>query len=335
MPCAIVVGCAPVVAAFTGAAEARRRPGRDGGRRRSRRPPDARHPRKTVDLEIPADAEIVVEGFIDTELLEPEGPFGESHGHVALEEFNMSMRVTAITRKRKAYHLDHQRGDAVEIEHPEEIGLRGAVPVAPQGPSRRARHQRVVMHEPLTNLRPVLFLQFAGGAPQTEVWRGLQGAASLQAQCGKIVIAVSEDIDPAIPDAGVVARLPLHQSAAATTCWWCLPNRRSRAEIRRRPCRERRLLIDATLKQSMPPLALPARPYMRMRRRIQGALHCLAACVQAPWYGYSPGDWSPDWHGFRRQRRRATGGRTARTFCAQARRAHSRDALRNVEGKKP
>src|SRR3712207_7158774 len=60
--------------------------------------------------------------------------------------------------------------------------------------------RRVVMHEPLTNLRPVLFLQFAQGAPQTEVWRGLQGAASLQAQCGKIVIAVSEDIDPANTD---------------------------------------------------------------------------------------------------------------------------------------
>ncbi len=56
---------------------------------------------KTVDLEVPADAEIVIEGLIDTELLEPEGPFGESHGHVALEDFNMSMRVTAITRKSK------------------------------------------------------------------------------------------------------------------------------------------------------------------------------------------------------------------------------------------
>ena len=35
-------------------------------------------------------------------MLEPEGPFGESHGHVALEDFNMSMKVTAITRKRSA-----------------------------------------------------------------------------------------------------------------------------------------------------------------------------------------------------------------------------------------
>ncbi len=55
----------------------------------------------SVDLDVPADAEIVIEGLIDPELLEPEAPFGESHGHIALEEFNMSMQVTAITRKKK------------------------------------------------------------------------------------------------------------------------------------------------------------------------------------------------------------------------------------------
>ena len=32
---------------------------------------------KTVDLLVPAEAEIVIEGFIDTEYLEPEAPFGE------------------------------------------------------------------------------------------------------------------------------------------------------------------------------------------------------------------------------------------------------------------
>src|SRR6201999_3861078 len=56
----------------------------------------------TVDPDIPADAEIVIEGLIDTDALEPEGPFGESHGHVALESFNMSMHVTAITHRRGA-----------------------------------------------------------------------------------------------------------------------------------------------------------------------------------------------------------------------------------------
>ena len=41
---------------------------------------------KTVDLLVPAEAEIVIEGYIDTEWLEPEAPFGESHGHVNLAE---------------------------------------------------------------------------------------------------------------------------------------------------------------------------------------------------------------------------------------------------------
>jgi len=47
-----------------------------------------------------AEAEIVIEGFIDTEFLEPEAPFGESHGHVNLQEFNAFMDVTAITRRK-------------------------------------------------------------------------------------------------------------------------------------------------------------------------------------------------------------------------------------------
>ena len=57
---------------------------------------------KTVDLLVPAEAEIVIEGFIDTEYLEPEAPFGESHGHVNLQEFNAYMDVTCITRRRDA-----------------------------------------------------------------------------------------------------------------------------------------------------------------------------------------------------------------------------------------
>src|SRR2546425_10577227 len=51
---------------------------------------------------VPAEAEIVVEGLIDTEWLEPEGPFGESHGYVNLQEFNPFVEVTAITYRRDA-----------------------------------------------------------------------------------------------------------------------------------------------------------------------------------------------------------------------------------------
>src|ERR1700740_966752 len=61
--------------------------------------------------------------------------------------------------------------------------------------------RNVVMHEPLTNLRKVMFVQFAPGVPRTEIWRALHGAASLQADIGKYVIAVSEHIEPENTDA--------------------------------------------------------------------------------------------------------------------------------------
>jgi 4-hydroxy-3-polyprenylbenzoate decarboxylase len=295
MPCAIVVGCAPVVA-FTGpqklAIDQDEMAVAGGLAGRALRVTRA----KTVDLEIPADAEIVVEGLIDTELLEPEGPFGESHGHVALEDFNMSMRVTAITRKRKPLFtsiisevtpsessiLKKSAYEALFMAH-----LKGHMDV------RGIR--RVVMHEPLTNLRPVLFLQFAQGSPQTEVWRGLQGAASLQAQCGKIVIAVSEDIDPANTDA-VFWSLAYRSNPIEDVL--VVPYKSGGHGPKTGSGEGSALLIDATLKGSMPPLALPARSYMENARQIWEELGLPRLSVQAPWHGYSLGDWSREWQDF-------------------------------------
>jgi UbiD family decarboxylase len=83
MPCAIVIGCAPVVL-FTGPQKLpvdQDEMAVAGGLAGS---PIRIVKAATVDLHVPADAEIVIEGLIDSEWLEPEGPFGESHGHVAL-----------------------------------------------------------------------------------------------------------------------------------------------------------------------------------------------------------------------------------------------------------
>ncbi|MCZ6483203.1 MAG: UbiD family decarboxylase, partial [Alphaproteobacteria bacterium] len=99
MPVAIIVGCPPAVA-YLGPQKLRQ--GVDeldvaGGIAGA---PINVVKAKTVDLLVPAESELVIEGLIDTEYLEPEGPFGESHGHVALEDYNMIMEVSAITRKR-------------------------------------------------------------------------------------------------------------------------------------------------------------------------------------------------------------------------------------------
>jgi 4-hydroxy-3-polyprenylbenzoate decarboxylase len=152
MPCAIVLGCPPYVAFMgpqklpIGVDELTVAGGLAGEAINAVKA-------KTVDLIVPAEAEIVIEGIIDTEYVEPEAPFGESHGHVALEEFNMPMRITAITHrkhpviasyisqvtpsessviKRVAYEpmfLHHLR---------ETVGVKGVM--------------RVSLHEPLTSL---------------------------------------------------------------------------------------------------------------------------------------------------------------------------------------
>lgn len=57
---------------------------------------------QTVDLEVPADAEIVVEGFIspDPETWELEGPFGEFTGYVSdVPTRRPTMEVTALTHR--------------------------------------------------------------------------------------------------------------------------------------------------------------------------------------------------------------------------------------------
>jgi UbiD family decarboxylase len=288
MPCAIVIGCAPVVI-FTGPQklaidqdEMAVAGGLAGAPIRIARG-------ATVDLNVPADAEIVIEGLIDSELLEPEGPFGESHGHVALEDFNMSMRVTAITHRRSPVFVSiisqvtpsessvmkKVAFEPMFLTHlRDELGIRGV--------------KRVVMHEPLTNLRKVIFVQFAHGTARTEIWRGLRGASSLRADCGKMCIAVSEDIDPTNTDAvfwslayrsdpGVDVEIAPYRSAGHG------PKSGKREDST--------ILIDATLKASAPPLALPGREFMEKARAIWEELKLPPITPQPPWHGYSLGDW--------------------------------------------
>ena len=293
MPCAIVLGAAPVVM-FTGPQKLRidedelAVAGGLAGR------PIRTCRCLTIDLEIPADAEIVIEGLIDTRLLEPEGPFGESHGHVALEGYNMSMQVTAITRRRDAILTS-----IVSQVTPSESSTMKKVAYEPLFLNHLKRElnvrgvTRVVMHEPLSNLRPVIFVQFAQGALKTEVWRGLQGAASLQAQCGKICIAVSDDVDPHNADA-VFWSMAYRSNPVEDVL--VIPNRAGGHGPKGEA--NSTLLIDATAKHPMPPLALPTKPYMERARAIWEELDLPRLTPQPPWHGYELGEWAQLWERF-------------------------------------
>jgi 4-hydroxy-3-polyprenylbenzoate decarboxylase len=59
---------------------------------------------KTVDLEVPANAEIVLEGYIDKDELTAEGPFGDHTGFYTVAEPFPVFHVTAVTMREDAIY---------------------------------------------------------------------------------------------------------------------------------------------------------------------------------------------------------------------------------------
>ena len=295
MPCAIVLGCPPYVAFVApqklpiDVDEVGVAGGLAGEAIRVVRA-------KTVDLLVPAEAEIVIEGLIDTKRLEPEGPFGESHGHVALEEFNMPMRVTAITHRRNAIVASY-----LSQVTPSESSAIKRVAYEPMFLAHLNKTlgirfvTRVTLHERMTALRRIAIITVEKDTPRTEVWRALCGASSFKADCGKICIAVDDDIDPENSDAlfwAIAFRmnpardlqvLPYRSPGHG-------PEREHEAESE-----DSTLLIDATMKEELPPLALPKREYMERAAKLWEDLGLPKLRPQSPWFGAPAGDWLPQW----------------------------------------
>jgi UbiD family decarboxylase len=294
MPCAIVVGCPPSVAFMgpqklpVGVEEMAVAGGVVGA-------PIRQVKCKTIDIMVPAESEIVIEGLIDTDMLEPEAPFAESHGHVALEDYNTVMDVTAITYRKDAVftsiisQLTPSESSVIKrvayeplyLSHlRDSLGIKGV--------------KKVYLHAPLTNLRRIMFIQMERSVPTTEVWRALYGASALAAAIGKYVIAVNEDIDPDNGDS-VFWALAYRSNPALDV--QILPHRvpYGPRDPRTPKGEDSTLLIDATLKADMPPIALPKKEYMEGAKELWERLGFPLLRPESPWHGYSLGDWSDEW----------------------------------------
>lgn len=249
---------------------------------------------KTVDLLVPAHAQVIIEGFIDTDSLEPEGPFGESHGYMALEEYNFSMTLSCITRRDK-YTITSILSQVT----PSESSVIKKVAYEPLclDHLRNALNikgvTRVFMHEPLTNLRRFLFITIAKGTPNTEVWRALQGAASFTPAIGKFCIAIDEDIDPANTDQVLWA---MAYRSNPLTDTHVMPNRgKGHGPELPGGAIDSTMLIDATAKGTFPPVALPKEEFMNRAKAIWEKLGLPTLSPETPWHGYSLGEWSEEW----------------------------------------
>ena len=245
----------------------------------------------TVDLFVPAEAEIIIEGFIDTEFLEPEGPFGESHGYVNGQEFNPFMEVTAITRRRHPIlpsiisQVTPSESSVIRRATMEPallhflrstIGIRGLA--------------RVFMHEPLTAVLAFIVLQFEPRVPQTEVWRALYATASWHRSAGRWIVALDTDIDPENCDALLWAMAYRSQPQHDLK----ILDRKDPGHAPDGPVdngETASVLVNATLRGQYMPVALPQRQYMEDARRLWDALGLPALRPEPPWHGYSLGHW--------------------------------------------
>ena len=260
---------------------------------------------KTVDLLVPAEAEVVIEGLIDTRWLEPEAPFGESHGYVNLQEYNAFMEVTAITRRKNPILTSF-----ISQVTPSESSMIRKVAMEPvylhhlKSVLSIKGIRRVAMHEPLTSLYAVIALQFERGTPDSEVWRALRAASALHRFAGKWIIAIDEDIDPENADMLLWAM-----------SYRCQPQHDLQVAKHKDPGHGPRgphdsgetaaVLINAMLKGPYAPVALPAREFMDNARKLWERLGLPPLKPQTPWHGYDLGHWPPT---LAEQASRATAG---------------------------
>jgi len=291
MPCAVVIGCPPLISYAAGykVPDELDEIAVAGGLARG---PINVTRGKTVDLVIPAESEFVIEGLISTDELEPEGPFGESHGHVNLQEYNAFMEVTAITHRR----------------HPILVSIISQVSPSESSTIRRSAMQpelfdflrntigvrglkRVHMHEPLSAVLAVFVLQFARGTKQTEIWRGLNAAATRYRFGGRWIIAVDDDIDPENNDALFWAMAYRSQPQYDVK----MVENKEAGHGPRGPRDDGALsamLINATLKAPFPPVALPKREFMENARALWERLKLPPLRPEAPWHGHDLGAWT-------------------------------------------
>jgi 4-hydroxy-3-polyprenylbenzoate decarboxylase len=259
---------------------------------------------RTVDLLVPAESEIVIEGIIPTDELEPEGPFGEFTGYMAQRSMEKFMNVTCVTRKRDAVF----QAFLSQFPPSESSVLRG---VAMEG----LIYKVLTVDHKMSGIVDVVLPQTAGshgvcvaqldkskGAKPMEVLRAI---ADLPRATPKICIAVDEDIDPYDAESvnwAISYRMQPHrdieirETGISTTLDFSLapPSEREEARKDAPTLKASSILIDGTRKWVYPPTSLPRREIMERAQQLWRELKLPDLQLKKPWFGYNLGSWGED-----------------------------------------
>ena len=151
----------------------------------------------------------------------------------------------------------------------------------------------VSLHEPLSNVRPVIFLQFAQGAPRTEVWRGAARRVGLARRLRQDRRRGQRRHRPDQHRRGVLVDGLSRQPGRRRACR-AAPLQRPRPEVRPRAQQfiaadRRHAQAGVSAARSADPRVHGARPQDLGRARLP------ALSPQPPWHGYTLGDWNDTW----------------------------------------
>lgn len=136
---------------------------------------------------VPADAEIVIEGYAPKDVLEADGPFGEYTGYSGPQVAAPVVDVTCITMRKNALYHDYGSG-LTDMLVPDNMAMEGKV----FGLCKQVAPSVVNVHVPAQGRRFHGYIQVENPGPG-EVRDALMAALSYRRL--KLAIAVNEDID--------------------------------------------------------------------------------------------------------------------------------------------
>jgi 4-hydroxy-3-polyprenylbenzoate decarboxylase len=262
---------------------------------------------KTVDLLVPATAEYVIEGKVSTQYAEPQPPFGEYTGYMAVDvesQLCPVMRVTAIThRNNPIFQAIISQMPPSESSKLRQVAYESAFLRHLRDNCGLPGVKRVVFHESSGSWQ-FCVIQLEKIRP-TDAVQALMAAASYAPDVGKIFIAVDTDIDPSDLDS-VVWALSFRMQPAKDVI--IVRGKSAHLDPSAAPpgakgqetgFRETSaLLIDATMKWPYPPVSLPKKEFMEKALEIWKSEGLPELSLKMPWYGYNLGVWNEEYEKF-------------------------------------
>ena len=254
---------------------------------------------QTVNIEVPATAEIVIEGIVPTDTLEKEGPFGEYTGYQGMEQFNPYLEVTGIMHRKKpifnAFLSEFPPSESSKLQNlamegvlykflKHDCNIPGIIDVAINEMSGSAGHWIVIR---MKKTHP------------SQAWQALNGASAPFPTGGKWIIVVDEDIDPSDPESVIWALSyrvqPMRDvklifgKAGGLDPSTAPPGAADRRYPGTQGCSA--ILVDATRKWAYPPTSLPKKEYMENALKIWEEEGLPKLQPRVPWFGTSFGNW--------------------------------------------